>query len=63
MNDTLDYLIKRIGEERNTIADCLVNGNLQDFAQYQFLCGQARGLLAAQVIISDLATQLEQNDD
>lgn len=61
--DTLDYLIEKIGEERNSIADCLVNGNLEDFAQYQFLCGQARGLLAAQVIIEDLKSNLEQNDD
>lgn len=63
MNSTLEYLIKKIGEERNSIADCLVDGNLQDFAQYQFLCGQARGLLAAQVIIQDLASQLEHSDD
>lgn len=63
MSDTLEYLIKKIGEERNNIADCLVDGNLQDFAQYQFLCGQARGLLAAQVIIQDLKSHLEQNDD
>jgi hypothetical protein len=63
MNDTLDYLVQKIGEERNNIAECLVNGNLQDFAQYQFLCGQARGLLAAQVIIQDLANQLEHSDD
>ena len=61
--DTLDYLIQKIGEERTNIADCLVNGNLEDFAQYQFLCGQARGLLAAQVIIEDLKSNLEQNDD
>jgi thioredoxin reductase len=63
MNDTLEYLINKIGDERNNIADCLVGGNLQDFAQYQFLCGQARGLLAAQVIIQDLASQLEHSDD
>ena len=63
MNDTLEYLIEKIGEERNSIAECLVNGNLEDFAQYQFLCGQARGLLAAQVIIEDLKSNLEQNDD
>jgi hypothetical protein len=63
MDDTLEYLIKRIGEERENIAECLLKGNLQDFAQYQFLCGQARGLLAAQVIISDLASHLEQHDD
>ena len=63
MNDTLEYLIKKIGEERNNIADCLVGGNLNDFAQYQFLCGQARGLLAAQVLIQDLANQLEHSDD
>ena len=61
--DTLDYLIQKIGEERNSIAECLVNGNLEDFAQYQFLCGQARGLLAAQVLIEDLKSNLEQNDD
>ena len=61
--DTLEYLIQKIREERTAIADCLVNGNLEDFAQYQFLCGQARGLLAAQVIIEDLKSNLEQNDD
>ena len=61
--DTLDYLIQKIGDERDAIADCLVNGNLEDYAQYQFLCGQARGLLAAQVIIQDLKSNLEQNDD
>lgn len=61
--ETLDYLIQKIGDERDAIADCLVNGNLEDYAQYQFLCGQARGLLAAQVIIQDLKTNLEQNDD
>lgn len=63
MNDPLDYLVQRIGEERNSIADCLVGGNLNDFAQYQFLCGQARGLLVAQVIIQDLQKNLEQYDD
>ena len=57
--DTLDYLIQKIGDERDAIADCLVNGNLEDYAQYQFLCGQARGLLAAQVIIQDLKSSLE----
>ena len=61
--ETLDYLIQKIGDERDAIADCLVNGNLEDYAQYQFLCGQARGLLAAQVIIQDLKHNLEQNDD
>ena len=63
MNDTLEYLVSKLEEERNAITGCLVDGNLQDFAQYQFLCGQARGLLAAQVIIKDLATQLEHDDD
>lgn len=63
MDNTLEYLVSKIREERENIADCLVGGNLQDFAQYQFLCGQARGLLAAQVIIQDLADHLEQNDD
>ncbi|NBW12707.1 MAG: hypothetical protein EBR82_32250 [Caulobacteraceae bacterium] len=63
MNDTLEYLIKKIGEERTNLADCLVEGNLNDFAQYQFLCGQARGLLVAQVLIQDLAKQLEYDDD
>lgn len=63
MDDTLDYLIQKIGDERTRIADTLVEGVSTDYAQYQFLCGQARGLLAAQSIINDLKTHLEQNDD
>ena len=63
MNDVLEHLVSVLSEERDKIGNFLLNNSASDFAQYQFLCGQARGLLAAQYIIEDLASQMEQNDD
>ena len=61
--DAIEFLISKLNEEQKAISESLVEGNAKDFAHYQYLCGQSRGLLIAHSIIKDLASTLEQDDD
>ena len=58
----LDVLSEKIESEAQRVSDYLASGKADDFADYQFMCGQIRGLMAAQVFLDDL-TQEYLNDD
>jgi len=63
MTDTLEYLLGKLDEERKIKTDNLGDGQVADFAEYKYRCGEIRGLLLASSIIENLKTNLEQNDD
>lgn len=62
MNE-LDYLLRQIMDDINAIQNELSRGKATDYAEYQNLCGQIRGLMRAEIILKDLKSKLEQDDE
>lgn len=61
--DGIEYLLTKINEEIENLEESISRGNAVDYAQYQNLCGQVRGLLRAGSIINDLRQRMEKDDD
>ena len=63
MDKTLEVLIKQYRDKRSQIADAVSSGAAKDYAEYRALCGEIRGLLTAEMYLTDLAKNLENSDD
>lgn len=63
MIQELEYLAKKIEDKRKQLLEAVGDGGCKDFAAYNNMTGQIRGLLTAQSYVLDLAKQLETNDD
>jgi hypothetical protein len=63
MDDTLQYLLSKLEEERNIKGEGIVSGALQSHEEYKYATGVIRGLLMAEEIINDLAKRLENSDE
>ena len=64
MDDKIIELIKKqIHIKQSQLADALASGAAKDYAQYQFICGEIRGLTAVEMYLIDLAKNLEQFDE
>ena len=59
----LEVLLKQLDEKAQQLQDSIVNGNLEDFADYKKLCGEVRGLLTARGYVLDLKDRLEKSDE
>ncbi len=59
----MEVLFNKIEERRMATVDALVKGAAADFAAYQNIVGQVRGLAAAQMEINDLLRKLKEADD
>lgn len=59
----LEYLNTKIDERRKALVESIGDGSAKDFSEYQQLCGQVRGLLAAQFEISDLLRKMKDQDE
>lgn len=59
MNETLEYLMSKIEEQRKSIIESLGDGSAKDFGAYQQAVGMVRGLLTTQSLIADLAKTME----
>ena len=59
----LDYLLKQIREEVDTMQQTVSSGTAKDYAEYQNLCGKIRGLLVAEDIIKALKERIEKDDE
>jgi hypothetical protein len=59
INITLSY----INDRRHPLQQALQDGVAKDFAEYQKLCGEIRGLTAVEQYLLDLAKRMEQDDD
>jgi hypothetical protein len=63
MNDTLEYLLSKIREERMARGEAMADGALQSYEDYKYVTGVIRGLLIAEEIINDLAKRMENSDE
>ena len=63
MKTVYDVLIEKLEEAKTDSMQFLVDGGVKDFAEYKSLCGEIRGLSAAQEEIKDLVRKLKEEDD
>ena len=61
----LELLMRKLQERIDALKDATVSGAAADYAAYQNLVGQVRGLAAAQMEANDLLRKLKEaeNDD
>jgi hypothetical protein len=57
-SNALEYLITKLDEERKSIVETLIQGNLAE-AEYKRLCGSLQGLGLAISHAKDLAKRME----
>jgi hypothetical protein len=58
----LEVLLEQLDEKAQQLQNSIINGNLEDFADYKKLCGEVRGLLIARGYVLDLKDRLEKSD-
>ena len=63
MDETLEYLVKKIDDRRKEIEISLGDGAAKDYASYQYSVGNIQGLLTVKYIIQDLAKRMENAED
>jgi hypothetical protein len=63
MDKTLEVLVEQVREKRQQIVDAVSTSAAKDYAEYQKLCGEIRGLSIAEGYILDLMKRLEFSDD
>ena len=57
------YLLTDLQEKEKNLLESLGGGAASDYPAYREMCGQIRGLLYAQSLISDLVRKLERYED
>ena len=63
MDKTLEVLLEQITDKRQQIVDAVATNAARDYAEYQKLCGEIRGLSLAEGYILDLLKKLEFSDE
>ena len=63
MDETLEYLVRKIEERRIDLESSLGDGAAKDYASYQYSVGNIQGLLTVKYIILDLAKRMESSED
>jgi uncharacterized protein YydD (DUF2326 family) len=61
--NAIEAAIKELRERRAQLSNALANRAANTFDEYQFICGEIRGLTAVEIYLIDLAKNLEQFDD
>lgn len=59
----LEHLSSRLEDRKRQLMEYLCEGTAKDYAEYRALCGELRGLLAAQVEAKDLVRKLKEIED
>ncbi|MEI6478525.1 MAG: hypothetical protein WCO52_06075 [bacterium] len=57
-----EYLLARLDEQRASSAESVITGRATE-AEYHRLCGVIQGIDFAKMIIIDLATKVEEEDE
>ena len=60
---TVDYINSKIDERRAEITMFMSRGTVEDYSEYQKLCGVIQGLAYAKQIVTDLAQKEEEDDE
>ena len=63
MEKAFEILLKQVRDKRDQIVEAVANNAAKDFADYQKLCGEIRGLSLAEGYILDLAKKMEFSDE
>jgi hypothetical protein len=63
MDKTLELVLEQLKEKRQQLIEAVATNSCRDFAEYQKLCGEIRGLSIAEGFILDLTKLMEQSDD
>jgi hypothetical protein len=61
--NAFEAILKEIRERRAQLSDGLGNRSAKTFDEYQFICGEIRGLTAVESYVIDLAKHMEYSDD
>jgi uncharacterized protein YukE len=61
--NAIQAALKEIRERRSQLSDALANKAAKSYDEYQFICGEIRGLTAVEIYLVDLAKNLEHDDD
>jgi len=61
--NAIQAALKEIRERRTQLSDALANKAAKSYDEYQFICGEIRGLTAVEIYLVDLAKNLEHDDD
>jgi hypothetical protein len=61
--NAIEAAIKELRERREQITDAVANRSAKTFDEYQFMCGEIRGLTAVESYLIDLAKRLEHDDE
>lgn len=59
----LNLLLQQLGERKEMLAEAMYKGAPKDYAEYQYIVGQIRGLEAGQLLANDLLRKLKENND
>ena len=59
----LEAVVNQLKEKREQLINAVATNSCKDFAEYQKLCGEIRGLSIAEGYILDLTKLMEQSDD
>lgn len=63
MASVMDLLHSKLEEQKTQLSEVLCAGNARSYEHYKELCGQIRGLMTAQLEISDLVRKLKETED
>ena len=63
MEKEITVVLSQIKEKRDQIATAIATSAAKDYAEYQKLCGEIRGLSIAEGYILDLLKHMEQSND
>ena len=63
MSRSIESVLKDIQVKRQQIVEVVATSAAKDYAEYQKLCGEIRGLSIAEGLILDLVKHMEQSDD
>lgn len=61
--DFVTALNNKFESRKQMLISALAEGAAKDFAEYQYIVGQVRGLAAAQMELTDLSQTLKENDE
>lgn len=61
--NVFDVLNKKLEDQKIQLSEVLCAGNAKSYEHYKELCGQIRGLMTAQLEISDLVRNLQETED
>ena len=59
----LDHLYQKLNDQIKELRESLGSGTAKDYAEYQRVCGEIKGLLFARQEILDLKRKMENSDD